>query len=112
MESETSFYLFGLIFVTGVPALVSGLLIGSWSDKVGRKPAICLPCFGAAVDMSVTLLVVHFDLPLYVLFAGSIFNGITGYFPAIILATMAFIADTTEESQRATRLGECWVVTT
>ena len=98
--------MFGLIFFSGVPSLVTGLLIGSWSDKVGRKPAIILPCFGATVDMSVTLIVIYFDLPLYVLFAGSFFNGMTGYFPAIILATMAFIADTTQESMRAARLGK------
>jgi hypothetical protein len=58
--------------------------------------------------MSLTLLVVYFDLPLYILFAGSFFNGMTGYFPAIVLATMAYISDTTTESMRAARLGEYW----
>ena len=99
--------MFGLIFFSGAPSLVTGLLLGSWSDKVGRKPAICLPCFGAAVDMSLTLVVIYFDLPLYMLFAGSFFNGMTGYFPAVIIATMAYISDTTEKSMRATKLGEC-----
>ena len=55
--------------------------------------------------MSLTLLVIYFDLPLYILFVGSFFNGMTGYFPAIMLATMAYISDTNTESMRAARLG-------
>lgn len=67
---------------------------------------MCLPCFGALVETSLTLLVVYFDLPLFVLFFGGFINGMTGYFSAMILATMAYIADTSDESTRATRVGK------
>ena len=95
----------GLIFFAATPSLVSAILIGAWSDKVGRKPAILLPCIGTTIDMSITLAVIYGDLPLTTLFIGSFINGLMGYFPAMMLSTMAFIADTTEESMRATRLG-------
>lgn len=105
MQSKSSFFMMGLIVFSGGPSLLSALLVGAWSDKVGRKPAISLPCIGATVDMSITLAVIYFDLPLSILFVGSFLNGMTGYFPAMMLATMAFIADTTQESMRAMRLG-------
>lgn len=105
VESKASYYMLGLIFFAAAPSLVSALLIGAWSDKVGRKYAIFLPCFGATIDLSITLTVIYFDFPLSILFIGSFINGMMGYFPAMLLVTMAYIADTTEASMRAARLG-------
>ena len=41
------------------------------------------------------------------LFVGSAINGLCGFFTTVAMATMAYIADTTNESDRSFRLGRC-----
>lgn len=80
--------------------------MGGWTDKVGRRPGIISPCIGSTLEVIVCLATIYFKLPLYVLFVGGFLHGIFGYFTTIVLSCMAYIADTTEESQRAFRLGK------
>ena len=48
----------------------------------------------------------YFKWPIYVLFVGGAVNGTCGYFTTMILAVLAYVADTTDESDRAFRLGK------
>src|SRR5690606_5772511 len=38
-----------LVGITGLATAICGFLVPAWSDRVGRKPAMILFCFGAAV---------------------------------------------------------------
>jgi len=88
-----------------IPSLVTALFIGSWTDTVGRRPALALPAMGSAIDSLIVLLVMYFEWPIYVLFVGSAINGMCGFFTTMALAVMSYIADTTDESDRGFRLG-------
>ena len=72
----------------------------------GRRPALVLPCFGSAIDSLIVLLVMYFEWPIFVLFAGSAIRGMCGFITVMLLAVVSYVADTTDESNRAFRLGK------
>ena len=80
--------------------------MGGWSDKVGRRPTLILPVLGGVLDAAGVLIVMIFDLPIYCFFVGAFLHGLFGYYTAIILACLSYIADTTDQTQIALRLGK------
>lgn len=112
MQSEASYVQLGTVMFSAIPSIIITLFMGGWTDKVGRRPALILPTLGSALEAVVVLFVMYFKLPIYCLFIGGFLHGICGYYTTIILACMSYIADTTEESKIALRLGEycAWLV--
>ena len=60
---------------------------------------------GALLDTICVFFTILLDLPLSFMLFGSFLNGIGGYITGLLLAVMAYIADTTGEEDRALRLG-------
>ena len=105
VQSMTSYIYLGIILSASVPSLIMALLLGSWSDKVGRKIVLLLPVIGGLLETVCILITMYTEAPLYLLFAGSFINGLCGFFTTMILAVFSYIADITEEKDRALRLG-------
>ena len=80
--------------------------MGGWSDKVGRRPVLIVPVLGAVLDAAGVLIVMIFELSIYCLFVGAFLHGLCGYYTTIILACLSYIADTTDQTQIALRLGK------
>ena len=72
---------------------------------MGRKPLIILGMLGALLEAAFVFFTMLFDLPLTVVLVGNFFNGIGGYYTGLMLAVMAYVADTTAKKDRALRLG-------
>ena len=89
-----------------IPSILTALFIGAWTDSVGRRPALALPAIGSTLEALIVLLTMYFNWPIYVLFVGSAISGTCGFFTTMVLAVMAYIADTTDESDRSFRLGK------
>lgn len=105
IQSETSFILLATIITSTIPTLIMTLMLGSWSDHVGRRTVIAIAIFGSILESSLILVIICFKLPIYFLMLSSFIGGICGYFPTIILSVFSYIADLTHTSQRAFRLG-------
>lgn len=73
-------------------------LLGSLSDRFGRRPVILLSNFGTGIDY----LVMALAPTLGILFVGRVISGITS---ASIPTAMAYIADVTPVAQRAAGFG-------
>ncbi|MEO5755427.1 MAG: Tet(A)/Tet(B)/Tet(C) family tetracycline efflux MFS transporter [Mesorhizobium sp.] len=73
-------------------------LLGSLSDRYGRRPVLLISLAGATIDY----LFMAFAPSLPLLFAGRMIAGITG---ASMAVASAYIADITPEDQRARRFG-------
>lgn len=106
MQTEASYVQLGIVMFSALPSIIITLFIGGWTDKVGRRPALIAPTLGSALEAVVVLFVMYFKLPIYCLFIGGFLHGICGYYTTIILACMAYVADTTDESKIALRLGK------
>ena len=105
VQAEASMVHLGIVLSASVPSIIMALLLGAWSDKVGRKIVMMLPIIGGLVEATFILMIMYANLPIYVLFVGSFINGMCGFFTTMILAVFSYMADITEESKRALRLG-------
>ncbi len=73
-------------------------ILGSWSDRIGRRPVLLFSLAGATVDYLLMALAPWLAL----LFLGRAIAGITGASQAV---ASAYIADVTPEDERAQRFG-------
>lgn len=105
VQSLTSYIVLGVVMSASIPSIFVAVFMGSWTDQVGRKPALMAPIVGTLFESMIVLLIMYFKWPIYVLFIGSAVNGFCGFFTTIVLAVMSYIADTTDESERGLRLG-------
>ncbi len=92
-------------FVTGllvasyaVAQLIGAPLLGRWSDRVGRRPVLLISIFGTFIGF----LLLGFAGALWMLFLSRVIDGLTG---GNISVAQAYIADVTDEKNRARGLG-------
>ena len=89
-----------------IPSLIIAPFWGPWTDKSRRrKPALIAPAMGALLQTIVVLMVMYFEWSLYVLFVGSAISGFSGFLTTLTLAALSYIADTTEKTGVALRIG-------
>ncbi len=96
--SEAAKYGGWLIFAYSITQFVFAPLIGSLSDKYGRRPIILISLFGFALDY----LFLSVAPTIAWLFVGRIIAGITG---ASITTASAYIADISTNENRAKNFG-------
>ncbi|XP_038074931.1 proton-coupled folate transporter-like [Patiria miniata] len=86
-------------------ALVS-CVYGSASDRFGRRGLLVLPSLGLMLGSASYFIHYYFlQLPLYYVFFSSALMGLFGYYQASYIATMSYICDITDHSDRSFRLG-------
>lgn len=104
VQALSSYIHLGIVMFASIPSILTALFIGAWTDSVGRRPALALPAIGSTIEAFIVLLTMYFEWPIYVLFVGAAISGTCGFFTTMVLAVMAYIADTTDESDRSFRL--------
>ncbi len=92
-------------FVTGllvasyaVAQLVGAPLLGRWSDRAGRRPALLVSIFGTILGF----LLLGFANALWMLFVSRVIDGLTG---GNLTVAQAYITDVTDQKNRAKGLG-------
>ncbi len=92
-------------FVTGllvasyaVAQLIGAPLLGRWSDRAGRRPVLLISILGTFIGF----LLLGFAGALWILFLSRVIDGLTG---GNISIAQAYIADVTDEKNRAKGLG-------
>src|SRR5689334_3443596 len=89
----------GLLFASySIMQLIFSPVLGSLSDKYGRRPVLLLSIIGTGIGF----LILGFATTLRMLFAGRILDGITG---GNISTAQAYIADITTSENRAKGMG-------
>ncbi|KAM4796842.1 proton-coupled folate transporter [Rhinophrynus dorsalis] len=84
--------------------LFSVMLLGPWSDKVGRRPVLILPAIGLALQAAIYLLVMYQELHVGYFLLGRFISGITGDFNMILAGCFSYIADVTNRQSRTFRV--------
>lgn len=89
----------GLLFASySLMQFVFSPILGSLSDKVGRRPILFFSLLGSAIGY----LFIGYAFALWMVFAGRIISGITG---GNISTAQAYIADVTSKENRAKGMG-------
>ncbi|XP_023700914.1 proton-coupled folate transporter [Paramormyrops kingsleyae] len=88
-------------FAVGV---VMVTLLGSWSDRVGRKPVLVIASLGLALQATIYLLVMYLQLPVRWFLVGRLLGALTGDFNAILAGCFAYVADVSSGRSRTFRV--------
>lgn len=89
--------------VNFIPGLIMLFVIGSYSDRLGRKIALITPCFGSICGILLQMAIVYFDLPVWVFLFGVV-EYLFGGLYAVFTGCFAYIADTVPQEKRALRM--------
>lgn len=96
--SKASIYAGWLTFLYATMQFIFAPLIGSLSDKYGRRPVLLISLFGFGIDY----LFLAFAPSILFLFIGRAISGIAG---ASITTATAYIADISDDTNRAQNFG-------
>jgi len=87
-----------------IPAVVTTLFLGHWSDFVGRRMLMLLSITGSTLMAFTMLLVSATHASLYWLVLGSLIDALTGGTSGIIVAVYTYISDITTAKNRTLRM--------
>lgn len=79
----------------GIPALFASFILGSSSDRFGRKFLFFLPCLGAVIRMTVCTVGIYLNFNLLYFLIGFFLEGLTGYIATMLLVSFTYVADIT-----------------
>ena len=83
--------------------MVLALFWGPYSDYVGRKRALIVPLVGVIAHVVVVIIIVAFNLNVYLILIACLLDGLCGGNPVFFGAVCAYIADVTNKSNRSQR---------
>lgn len=105
IQQEASEFLMYLGFCSTFLSVIPILFMGSVADRFGRKLVIYICLGGLLVKETIYIVVIHFQLSLYILYLGQVIEGLSGYFGAMMMAMFGMTADiTTPGKNRAFRI--------
>ncbi|XP_075052901.1 proton-coupled folate transporter [Mixophyes fleayi] len=104
VESLTSHWSLYLNLSGLLVGLFSVMLLGPWSDHVGRRPVLLLPFVGLTLQVAIYLVVMYQKLHVGYLLLGRVIGGITGDFNMVLAGCFAYIADVTDRPSRTFRV--------
>ena len=88
-----------------IPAVPTLLLLGVWSDRVGRKDILVFSLFGEVINsFSYFVNTCLMDIPILFLLPGNVVSGFFGNLGGVFLAVFAYIADTSSKETRTSRI--------
>lgn len=95
VQQKTATWLMYYSLAAGIPAVFSNIVLGSSTDKFGRKFLFILPCMGTFIRMCVSVLGIYlnFDLKYYLI--GYVIDGLTGQLATMLLVCFTYVADIT-----------------
>ncbi|XP_060575998.1 lysosomal proton-coupled steroid conjugate and bile acid symporter SLC46A3-like [Ruditapes philippinarum] len=79
----------------GIPAILSNIILGSSTDKYGRKFLFFLPCIGTFLKTVLYVLGIHLNLDLKFYLIGYFIEGLTGQMFTMLLVSFTYVADIT-----------------
>ena len=85
---------YGLSF--GIPCVFSDLILGSYTDRLGRKFLFFLPCIALFIDIAVCAVGIYTDFALVWYIPSNILHGLSGHAFGFLLATFSYSADITK----------------
>ncbi|XP_064632924.1 lysosomal proton-coupled steroid conjugate and bile acid symporter SLC46A3-like [Lineus longissimus] len=104
VQAETSKWMMYLQVLPSLLSVFTTLIYGAYSDGVGRRVALLIPCASTTVKFVLNCFIIYFNFPVYCFLIGQVFDGLGGSFATLTSAVFAYIADITRPDQRGMRL--------
>ncbi|XP_063957615.1 proton-coupled folate transporter-like isoform X2 [Lytechinus pictus] len=106
VQKRTSYWLIVLNLALTVPSVISTLVLGAWTDRVGRRVAMVLPSLGAVINgVCLIFSAIYLELSVGIMILGSVIMGVLGAYGTILAAVFSYLGDITKERTRTRRFG-------
>ena len=86
-----------------IPELIMALVLGSYTDKGGRKTVLYFPIIGNFIRLVITLFIVNYEWPVDTLAITYFVGGAFGGTQTLFTVCYAYIADISAEEKRSFR---------
>lgn len=80
----------------GVPAIMSNIILGSYTDAFGRKLLLAIGITGTCLRLGIAALVIYLDTDIMYLLIAYFVEGCTGQYATALQASFAYAADITK----------------
>jgi len=84
----------------GIASIISNFVLGSFTDRWGRKFLFILPCIGTAFRTAYALVGMTYDLPLWYYTVGYFVEGCTGQMFNLIQICYIYVSDITKPGKQ------------
>ncbi|XP_077266031.1 putative peptidoglycan muropeptide transporter SLC46 isoform X1 [Temnothorax americanus] len=104
VQPYASLIVMGKSFMDSISPSILSLFLGPWSDKYGRKPVLLLGYISTSLNYLLLSVMANWDVvPWYFLIA-DIPTALLGGISILMLASMCYITDMTDDNERAWHL--------
>lgn len=98
--SIASEYIVYYSLAQGVPAVASSLILGSYTDALGRRFLLGIGIIGTTVRLVLSMVIIYFEANLLYLIGACVIEGLTGQYTTALQACYAYISDVTSTHHR------------
>lgn len=102
IQAEVARFTIYASLCVGIPCIISNLLLGSISDRYGRKMMLMIPTIGLLLVEMSTAILMYLDVHLYYLLIPMVVQGFVGDTFSLILFVMSYVSDITENNRSRT----------
>ena len=96
VQQKSAIWMLYLGLASGIPAIFSNLVLGSYTDRFGRKYLFYLASTGSFASLAINAIGIYVDFPLYGFIPSFLLDGLTGSGYVIVLVSFSYIADITQ----------------
>ncbi|KAK3601531.1 hypothetical protein CHS0354_027673 [Potamilus streckersoni] len=93
IQKESSLWVLYYSLANGGPGIFANILVGSYSDRLGRRFILTLSIFGNIVKIGISTCIVHLDASLIYITLGYLIDGMTGYTMNLYAGVFAYVSD-------------------
>ncbi|XP_071492378.1 proton-coupled folate transporter-like [Diadema antillarum] len=104
IQKETARWMLWLGAAGALPGLFTAMFLGSFSDRIGRKPSLFLCALGEALTCAGSIVIVKFHLPLVAFVPVELINSIFGGMLLALATSAAYVTDVTSPNWRTFRI--------
>lgn len=98
--SEASTWNVYFAVASGVPAVISNMILGSYTDAFGRKFLLAIGIIGTMIRLGTAALVIYLDGVIVYLLIACFVEGCTGQYATTLQVALAYIADITKPGRQ------------
>ncbi|XP_046575156.1 solute carrier family 46 member 3-like [Haliotis rubra] len=102
IQEEASELMLFIMLPGSIVSIFVNLLLGSYSDFLGRRFLFFVPTFGATLKATFMCFIIGFNMSLNWAYLAYLLEGCTGGFTAFLLAVFAYTADVTTPGRKRT----------
>ena len=99
IQKEAAVFNVYVALASGIPAVVTSLFLGAFSDRFGRVFLFLTPTIGQLISKTILLFCIYYRIDINFILIGSAIEGLTGGFLAILMASFSYFADITENNK-------------